>query len=251
MKKIAPSAELRSRAWSAMSATWTTVLSVTCAISLFSYVVNAIVGEIPGIGGLLSLVVALLCAVPTTGLVCGMLGYLRGRPITFDCIQSMFPHWKQVILFILWMMLCLMGWLAAGLAAAVVGGLLGAVVDGSGVVSAVLYIIGVIAALVLMIRAVLNYSVVQCILADDPNVGARNALRRSKEMMRGYRWHYVKVQFPVYIVMLVIGMITGLLYNVLPSLLVMLISTVLSIAPNVMMRYFVPVMYEELCRIRR
>ena len=251
MKKIATSAELRSRAWSAMSATWSTVLSVTCAISLVSYVVNAIVGGIPDIGGLLSLVVAVLLSVPTLGLVNGMLGYLRGRFITFDCIQSMFPHWKMAMAFTLWMMLCLMGWVMLGFAVSMVGGLLGGLLDSSGTVSMIVAIIGVIVMFVLLFRAMLDYSVAQCVFVDDPNSGARNALRKSREMMRGYRWHYVKVQFPVYIVMVVIGLITGLLANVLPTLVVTLIGSILSIAPNVMMRYFEPVMYDELQRIGR
>jgi hypothetical protein len=69
--------------------------------------------------------------------------------------------------------------------------------------------------------------------------------------MRGYRWHYVKVQFPVYLMMIAISVITSLLSNVLPTLVVTLISSILAIAPNVMMRYFEPVMYEELKRIGR
>ena len=249
--KIAPSAELRNRAWSAMSATWSTVLSVTCAISLASYVVNMIVGIIPGIGELLSLVVAVLLSVPTLGLVSGMLGYLRGRFITFDCIQSMFPHWKQAVIFTLWLMLCLMGWMLAGVGIGAVVGVLCALLDSSGGLAMLSVVVGAIVMFVLLIRAALNYSVAQCIFVDDPTVGARNALRKSRAMMRGYRWHYVKVQFPVYIAMLVISVITALLSNVLPTLVVTLISMILSIAPNVMMRYFEPIVYEELRRIGR
>ena len=249
--KIAPSAELRNRAWNAMSATWSTVLSVTCAISLASYVAGMITGAIPGIGSLLSLVVTVLLSVPTMGLVSGMMGYLRGRFITFDCIQSMFPYWKQVVIFTVWLVLCLMGWMMIGFGISMVGGFVGTLLDGTGTVSMIVALIGIIVMFVLLIRALLDYSVAQCIFVDNPNGGARNALRKSKEMMRGYRWHYVKVQFPVYIVMLVIGLITTLLSNVLPTLVVTLISTVLAIAPNVMMRYFEPVMYEELRRIGR
>ena len=249
--KIAPSAELRNRAWNAMSATWSTVLSVTCAISLASYVASMITGAIPGIGSLLSLVVAVLLSVPTMGLVSGMLGYLRGRFITFDCIQSMFPYWKQVVVFTAWLVLCIAGWMMIGFGISLVGGFVGTLLDSTGMVSMIVALIGIIVMFVLLIRAALNYSVAQCIFVDNPNGGARNALRKSKEMMRGYRWHYVKVQFPVYIVMLVIGLITTLLSNVLPTLVVTLISSILAIAPNVMMRYFEPVMYEELCRIKR
>ena len=82
--KIATSAEIRSRAWSAMSATWATVLSVTCAISLISYAVSLVTSAIPGVGELLSLAAAMFLSILTLGLVNGMLGYLRGRFITFD-----------------------------------------------------------------------------------------------------------------------------------------------------------------------
>lgn len=251
MKTIAPSAELRNRAWSAMSVTWSTVLSVTCAISLVSFLASAVTTAIPGIGTVLSLAASVLLLIPTLGLVNGMLGYLRGEVITFDCIQSMFPYWKQALIFSVWMILCLMGWMLAGVGVGVALSLICALLDASGELAVIGVAVGMIVMFVLIIRASLNYSVAQCIFVDNPNVGARNALRKSKEMMRGYRWHYVKMEFPVFLVMLVIGVITSLLSNVLPALAVTLISTILSIAPNVMMRYFMPVMYEELKRIGR
>lgn len=249
--KIATSAEIRSRAWSAMSATWSTVLSVTCAISLISYVVSLVTSAIPGVGELLSLAATMFLSILTLGLVNGMLGYLRGRFITFDCIQSMLPCWKQALIFTVWMFLCIMGWMMIGFAISMVGGFIGRLLDSSGTVSMLLALLGLIVMLVLLIRALLDYSVAQCVFVDNPNIGARNALRRSKEMMHGYRWHYVKVQFPVYLMMIAISVITSLLANVLPTLAVTLIGSILAIAPNVMMRYFEPVMYDELQRIGR
>lgn len=251
MKKIAPSAELRNRAWSAMSATWSAVLSVTCAISLVSLLANMVTTAIPGVGAVLSFVVNVLVAIPTLGLVNGMLGYLRGKLLAFDCIQSMFPYWKQAIIFNLWTGLCLMGWMLAGVGVGVVLSLICTLLDASGELAVIGVAAGMIVMFALLIRAMLNYSVAQCIFVDDPNGGARNALRKSKEMMRGCRWHFVKMEFPVYLVMLVIGLITTLLSNVLPTMVVTLVSTVLSIAPNVMMRYFAPVLYEELRYIGR
>lgn len=246
--KIAPSAELRNRAWSAMSATWSAVLSVTCAISLVSFLASAVTTAIPGVGALLSLAVSLFVSILTLGLVNGMLGYLRGRFITFDCIQSMFPYWKQALIFTAWTFLCLMGWTLAGVGIGVALSVICTLLDASGDLAVIGVAVGMF---VLLIRASLNYSVAQCIFVDEPNVGARNALRKSKEMMRGHRWHYVKVQFPAYLMLIAISVITGLLSNVLPTLVVTLISSILSIAPNVMMRYFEPVMYEELKRIGR
>jgi uncharacterized membrane protein len=45
------------------------------------------------------------------------------------------------------------------------------------------------------IIAALSYSQTFFILADDQTIGARDAIKRSKKMMYGYKWKYVCLQF--------------------------------------------------------
>lgn len=247
---IASSAELRNRAWEAMKATWQTVLAVTFVISLVYYLVSYVLGYIPVVGSFLTLLASLATAIPSMGLVKGTMEYLRGRPLTFDCIRSMFPYWQETLKLTLWTMLCLFGWIMVGMLAMLVLSLVVTLIMGDGWQMPAL-VVGVVAMLWLLFRAVLNYSVSQCILVDNPGIGARNALRRSKEMMYGYRWHYVKMQLPITLLVLLIAVIGTLLGNLLPAVLASLVTSILSIAPNVASRYFMPVLYEELRRTGR
>ena len=121
MKTIAPSATLRARALDALKVTWPTVLAGSAVINLVSYVLNQIVGAIPAVGSLLSILLVALLTVPMMGLTKGVMGYYRGQPLTFDCVRSMFPHWQKVILLYLWTMLCLMGWLTIGMLPMLIG----------------------------------------------------------------------------------------------------------------------------------
>jgi len=45
------------------------------------------------------------------------------------------------------------------------------------------------------IIASISYSMVYFILIDNPGIGAMDAIRLSKEMMRGYKWHYFCLGF--------------------------------------------------------
>lgn len=250
MMNISAPATLRARAWEAFKATWPIVLAGSALIQLVSFVLNQIVGAIPVIGVFLTFLVAALMTVPMMGLTRGVLGYYRGKPMAQDCVTSMFPHWKQVCVLYLWTMLCTLGWIAIGAIPMTVGAVL-MPFESMGFIGVVLMLGGVVLILVLGTRAALNYSMSQCILVDDANVGARNALNRSKEMISGYRWHYVKVGLPVFGLIFVAVIIIGALTAVLPAWLSSLISSVMSTFTGMLGYYFMPVMYEELKRIGR
>lgn len=254
MKKITLAPVLRARAWEALKATWPTVLALSCAINLVTSVLSQLVsGLAQPVNLLLSVLITAVAMVPMLGVTQGVLGYYRGQRLTFDCIRGMFPHWRKVICFYLWEMLCIIGWIALG----AVPMLLAVLLTGAETSEAmmllvlILYLASIVLMLVLGFRAVLNYSMANCILADDPAVGARNALRESKAMIRGYRWHYVKVDLPMFLIILAAAIVVGLLSSAVPGWLSTLLNAAVTAVSGMTSYYFLAVMYEELRRIGR
>lgn len=254
MRQITLAPVLRARALEALKATWPTVLACCALIQLASYVLNQIVGLIPVVGPFLSYLVIAAMSVPMLGLTSGVLGYYRGKPMTLDCVKAMFPHWQKVCLLYLWTMLCLVGWMLLGMAVVAVGGtMLKLGTDGTAIIAigALLAVAGMVLMLVLVFRAALNYSMANCILVDDPSTGVRETLRKSKEMIRGYRWYSVKVQWPVFVIIFVVAAIVGPMSGALPAWLASLSSSVMAVFTGMLGYYFQPLVYEELRRIGR
>jgi len=255
MKQITHPAILRARAWGAMKATWPTVLALSCAINLVSSVLNQLAIGLPEpVSMILSFVITAALMVPMLGVTKGMLGYFRGEPLSFDCVKGMFPYAWKVICFYFWELLCIMGWMLPGAAVMVVGSMMISLgTDGTAIIvfGGLLTVAGLVLMLVLCFRAALNYSMANGILVDGPDVGARNVLRKSKVMIRGYRWHYVKVGLPMFLAILAAVFIVGMMATVLPGWLGALLSTAVTAVSGMMSYYFLPVMYVELRRIGR
>lgn len=248
--KITPAAILRARAWEALKVTWPIVLAGSALINLVSFVLNQVFGVIPVIGAFLGILVTALLMVPMMGLTKGVLDYYRGQTMTFDCVKSMFPHWQKVCLYYLWMMLCILGWVMIGAIPMFIGAVMMAS-ESMEALGILLMLAGIVLMLVLGIRAGLDYSMAQGILMDDPSVGVRELLKKSRAMIHGYRWHYVKVSLPVFIIIFVVVFIIGVLTAALPAWLSSLFSSAISVFSGMLGYYFFPVMYEELKRIGR
>lgn len=254
MKKIVLAPVLRARALEALKATWPTMLAASALIQLVSYVLNQVIGAIPMVGPFLSYLVIAAMSVPMLGLTSGVLGYYRGKPLTLDCMKAMFPHWQKACLLCLWTMLCLVGWMLLGMAVVAVGGtMLKLSADGTAMIAigGLLAVAGMVLMLVLIFRAALDYSMANCILVDDPSTGVREKLRKSKAMIRGYRWYSVKVQWPVLLVIFIAGTIIGGLTAALPVWLASLFSSAMGVFIGMLGYYFQPLVYEELRRIGR
>ena len=258
MKKITPAAILRARALDALKATWTTVLPLVAVIQLATYVLSQLVGLIPGVADtILSFVAIAVLMVPSVGVLSGVLGYFRGKPLTWDCIESMMPHALKIIGLHLWTMLCLMGWFMLGAIPMFIGiPMLPMELWSQGsdmviILGFVLVLSGFVLMLILGFRAAFSYSMYTCILIDAPATPVRDILKKSKAMMQGYRWHYVKVSLPVFIILFAVIFVIGALTAALPAWLASLISSVMAIFTSMFSYYFLPVMYEELRRIGR
>ena len=255
MKKIAAPKELFSRAWTALKATWPLVLPLVAGIQLASYVLGQLVSFLPGaLGTILSFVATAVIMVPTMGVLSGALGYLRKKPLTYDCIRSMQPHALKIIGLYLWTMLCLFAWMLPGMGGMVIGTIMlafGQKLPVLGILGGLTMLAGVAAMLVLACQAVFSYSMSNGILLDDPAMPVRDILKKSKAMMQGYRWHYFKMGLPVFAGILVLSFVIGTLTAVLPAWLASLISSAISVLTAVPSQYLLPVMYEELRRIGR
>lgn len=255
MKRIAAPRELFSCAWTALKATWKTVLPLVAVIQVAAYVLGQLVGLIPGLAGtLLSFVTTALIMAPTVGVQSGTLGYLRHKPLRYDCIRSMLPHAGKIIGLYLWTMLCLFAWMLPGMGGMVIGTIMlvfGQKLPLVGILGGLTMIAGVIAMIVLGIRAAFSYAMNNGILIDDPAASVRDILKKSKAMMQGYRWHYFKMGLPVFAAIFVFVFVSSLLTAVLPAWLTSLLFTPLSTATSTLSQYLLPVMYEELRCIKR
>lgn len=237
-----PTRELRRKAFSALEATWPTLLALTLAINLISY----LAGQLSGIP-LLSLLASLLLSIPTMGVLKGKMAYLRGTPLQFDCFSSMFPHWTKVICYELWVMLFTFLWMLPGVIMTFLGfAMVALAVDGSagaGIAALIFMYGGLVLMLVLLFRAVLNYMVSSCLLVDDPDMGGLVTLEKSKAMMRGNRWRFVKMNLPIFLLSLVLVLLVGLLGD---TWFASLLSTLVSTAIALLLSYFQPVFYRDL-----
>lgn len=233
------------------------MLPLTAAIQLLTYGLNQQVKALPlpeVLKSLLTIGFAVRIAVLTVGVLNGALGYLRGKPLSYDCIGSMLPHAGKVICLELGMFLCVIVWMLPGMCGVLVGGVmivLGQNAPVLGILGGVLTNAGMVVMFALAIYAGMGYNMGNCILIDNSSAGARNILKRSKAMMNGYRWHYFKVGLPVTLAVLVLVVLTGRLAVALPAWLNSLISTLLGVVTATFGHYVAPVMYEELRRIGR
>ena len=271
MSNLRPSAsDLRTRAWNAMSATWGTVVTITFIISITNMAASYVLAALP-LPGLLSLLgplaLSIAISIAELGLTCGALTYLRRGHIELDHITSMFPYWQQVVRFILWEGLFVILWMLPGLVLSSVG--LSMLIDSLpeteyhiigvstlltafdnlqtiSITGLVVFILGILLMFVLLVRAGLNYLLGSCCLIDHPHMGGRAALKRSGQLMRGHRWRYILMYIPVLLMNIIIAALDHFLSRSMNATLVTIISSILSIAPDVMAVYLVPVLYQEL-----
>lgn len=267
---VASASELRNRAWNAMSATWGTVVFITFIISIASMAASYLLAYLP-LPGLLNLFAsfAVFMAITTAqlGLTCGALTYLRRGYIEPDHVKSMFPYWQQVVRYVLWEGLFVFLWMLPGLVLSSVGlsmlitslpetehyrigtsTLLGTFgnLQTINITGLVVFLLGILLMFVLLARAELNFLLGGCCLIDHPHMGSRAALKKSKQLMRGHRWRYILMYIPVLLMDVLIAALDYFLSRSMNMTLVTLIISILSIAPDVMALYLVPVLYQEL-----
>ncbi len=239
----ATSRELRQRAFAALETTWPTLLALTSIVNLLSWLVGQISDS-----SLISVIFSLLLSILTMGILKGSLEYLRGTPLQFDCIASMFPKCTKVICYELWVMLFIFLWMLPGLLVTFIGGVMGgvSVANGQGDVTTaglIALAAGLVAMLVLLFRAALNYSMGGCLLIDNPEMGGLAVLEKSKAMMRGNRWRFVKMNLPLFLAEMAVVLVIGFMGD---TWLAALLTLFLGTATGTLVSFFAPVFYREL-----
>lgn len=236
--------ELRRKAFDALQTTWPVLLTLHLTISAVSW----LAGQLSGIP-LISTIVTFLLCIPNLGILNGTLNHLRGKLLDYSCITSMFPCWTKVICYELWSMLFLFLWMLPGIILSFIGFSMGVFAADASVntAGALVLFAGIAALFVLLIRASLNYMMASCLIVDTPDMGGIAALEKSKSMMKGNRWRFIRMGLPVFLVYTVIVIIVSALTNAQePTLLSTLLSSLLTTGYALAISFFQPVFYRDL-----
>ncbi len=133
------------------------------------------------------------------GLTGVMLTAVRGGDLKFGGLMAWFAwrRWLRAVVVMVLFWLYVLAWALLGLAPGV--GLL-AVGAPAWIVQSVI--------MVPVIYALVTYQYCVYILQDKPELGARAALQRSKALMKGQRWEFLRVFVPLYLLTVVVTMVT-------------------------------------------
>ncbi|MDO6353906.1 DUF975 family protein [Caloramator sp. CAR-1] len=146
---IKSNSELKAAAREQLKGNW----GVAILICLISGLVGSIIGFIPYVGPLLGIIISGPLAL---GLAISFLKLARREPFKFENLFDGFKNFKTAFLTQLLIAIFIFLW-------------------------TLLFIIpGIIAGF--------NYAMAFYIISDNPEIGAMEAIRKSKEMMRGFRW---------------------------------------------------------------
>ncbi|WFB35281.1 DUF975 family protein [Kiritimatiellota bacterium B12222] len=145
-------AELTRRARESLKGQWGLGIGIALVFVLVSNLAPAM---IPGIGGLVSLLIA---GPMSMGFALAFLTLIRGGQAEVGQLFEGFRAFGNALGAYILMSIFIFGW------------------------TLLLIIPGIIASI--------SYSMTFFVLADDPELGPMDAIRRSKEMMRGYKWQY-------------------------------------------------------------
>ncbi len=144
--------EIVALAWKTLEGKWGAVVGTVFIVMLISMAASMI----PKAGGLISLI---LTGPLTLGLVGYILAVSRGQEFHTDQVFNGFNRFSDAFFAYILVTIFVLLW------------------------ALLLIVPGIIASI--------SYSMTFFILADNPNIGAREAIKRSKSMMNGYKWKYV------------------------------------------------------------
>lgn len=157
--------ELKANARQQLSGRWGSAVGI---VFLYSFMILAVAILSSVIGyvdktQIVGNVITILIGQPLgLGLIIFSLKFKRGENYSVETLFNGFRQFGSVVLLYLWMMLWIILW------------------------TLLLFIPGIIKSY--------SYSMSFYILADNPEVGVRNALTLSKQMMSGFKWKYFVLQ---------------------------------------------------------
>ncbi len=122
----------------------------------------------------------------------GCLGYLRLGP--------------KSLLLAVWMMLRVYAWMLPGMALAVVAAFIPAL-------SSLLMMVGIVASVVLVIRALLHYGLAPIVLVDRPELSVNACIRESWQVMRTRKMEYFMLRISFVLWLLLVDLLMMLAVN--------------------------------------
>lgn len=184
----------------------------------------------------------LLSPVLTLGLTWCLLELLRGREIGVGTVFARLGcFWRSIGLNLL-TALKLLAWSLPGVAVMFAGMVL-LLLTGSDL-GMVVYIAGLVLMMVLMIRAMLHYTMATVFLADEPERGVRGSLRASIAMMRTRKMALFSLMVTFFLWMMVLSMLTSLLSAMLGTVIASTVSMFLQLILSVYMQASICAFYD-------
>jgi len=139
-----------------------------------------------------TIVMALFSAVLSAGYMAYAMHLARGQEGGFQSLFNIFSMAGKVLLTDIWQTLCMLPWLLLGTG---VYWVLGVILLGMGSFGIFLFLVpGMIGFLVYCFWVMLRYSLTYFFLLDEPESGAREAVRNSVTYMKGWKWELFKLE---------------------------------------------------------
>ena len=184
----------------------------------------------------------LLSPVLTLGLTWCLLELLRGHEIGVGTVFARLNCFGRSIGLNLLTAVKLLVWSLPGAAVMFIGMLL-LLLTGSSL-SLMLYFAGLTLMIVLMVRAMLHYTMAQNFLADEPERGVLGSLRASIDMMRTRKMALFSLMLSFILWMMVLSMLTSLLSAMLGTVIASTVSMLLQLLLSVYMQMSICAFYE-------
>ena len=184
----------------------------------------------------------LLSPVLTLGLTWCLLELLRGHEIGVGTVFARLSCFGRSIGLNLLTAVKLVLWSLPGVAVMFAGMLLLLLTNSS--LSLMLYFAGLTLMIVLMVRAMLHYTMAQNFLADEPERGVLGSLRASIDMMRTRKMALFSLMLSFILWMMVLSMLTSLLSAMLGTVIASTVSMLLQMLLSVYMQMSICAFYE-------
>ncbi len=194
----------------------------SASVTTDAYGYSSVNSGAAGLAAIISLVGTLAVSLLTSGL---NLGYYYnhiilcrgGNPMVsgiFSRLDIFFKAWLQT----LWVGLKVIAWALPGYGVMILGALIGGMAQSEALLTLAMFG-GMALLFALMIPAALRYSLATWVMADRPEVGVKESVNISKQLMEGRKWQYFKLTIPYILVMygvlfggsLAVGLLAGLL----------------------------------------
>ncbi len=186
-----PNRDLMSEAQHSLSGNW----GLAVGTGLIYIAIQIVLGVVPFVGGVISFVIS---GALTLGWMMFFMGVARRESLSLGLMFQGFNRFGTAFLASLLMALLIFAWMLPGIVVMIIAVVAGArtAFHGAAPSPALLILLVPLALLIIIpvVLAQLRYSMTYFVMADDPDVDALDAIRRSTQMMRGNKWKFFCLQ---------------------------------------------------------